>query len=68
MADNERALPVFLTAAEVADMLRMSERTLETWRTDKKGPKYMRLGHGGRAKVIYNLEDVKAWLKTQEKG
>jgi len=65
MADNDRPLPVFLTAAEVAKMLRMSDRTLEGMRCDGRGPPYLRLGDGGRAKVIYRLSDVENWLQSK---
>lgn len=67
MAGDKAGLPVFLTAIEVAQMLRMSDRTLETMRLDGRGPPYMRRGDGGRAKVIYNLQDVLAWLETKKK-
>ena len=63
MTDKDRPLPRFLTAVEVADMLRMSERTLEGMRLAGRGPAYIRLGQGGRAKVIYNLRDVEVWLE-----
>lgn len=68
MADEERPLPRFLTAVEVADMLRMSERTLENLRLANKGPAYFRLGQGGRAKVIYNLSEVEKWLEKHRRS
>lgn len=55
-------VPVFLTCIEVADMLRLSPKTLEKMRLEKRGPKYFRLGNAGRAKVIYRLADVEEWL------
>lgn len=67
MSEEKPPLPTFLTAIEVANMIRMSERTLENMRLDGRGPPYMRLGQGGRAKVIYELSDVMAWLKTMKK-
>lgn len=66
MADDERPLPRFLTAVEVADMLRLSPRTLENLRLAGKGPEYIRLGSGGRAKVLYNLRDVEAWIEKHK--
>jgi hypothetical protein len=66
LPEGERKLPVFLEAAELAAMLKVSERTLENWRLGKKGPFFIRMGEGGRAKVIYSLDVVLKWLKTQE--
>lgn len=56
--------PVFLTSVEVADMLRVSPRTLEKMRLEKRGPLYIRLGKNGKSKVIYRLEDVLAWADS----
>ncbi|MDQ8698158.1 helix-turn-helix domain-containing protein [Hyphomicrobium sp. LHD-15] len=55
-------VPVFLTSIEVAHMLRLSPKTLEKMRLEKRGPEYFRLGNAGRAKVIYRLADVEEWL------
>ncbi|MBS0234502.1 MAG: helix-turn-helix domain-containing protein [Proteobacteria bacterium] len=52
-----------MESVEVAEMLRMSERTLENWRLQERGPKCIRLGKGGRAKVLYNLEEVLRWME-----
>lgn len=63
MADDD--LPVFLTAEEVAKILRSSVRTLENWRLDGKGPAYIRLSDVGRARVLYNLRDLEVWIKSR---
>lgn len=60
--DDERKLPVFLTTIEVAKMLRHEPRTLEKWRLEGRGPRYLRIGATGKAKVIYKLTDVEEWL------
>jgi hypothetical protein len=57
------SLPVFLTSVEVAEMLRLSPRSLEKMRLEKRGPPYIRLGMSGRSKVIYRLADVEAWIR-----
>jgi predicted DNA-binding transcriptional regulator AlpA len=54
--------PVFLTCVEVTQMLRLSPKTVEKMRLEKRGPRYLRLGEGGRSKVIYKLDDVEEWL------
>lgn len=60
--------PVYLTTTELADMLRVSERTLENWRGLGQGPTYIRMGNAGRAKVIYRLDTVLERLKRHEMG
>lgn len=58
-------LPELLTTSEVAQFLRMSIRTVEGMRYDGTGPKYIKLGPGPKAKVVYLREDVEAWLEAQ---
>jgi len=49
-----------LTQRETADLLRLTERTLERLRISGGGPKYVRLGNT-RA-VRYRPEDIQSWL------
>lgn len=47
------------TTAEVADFLReVPKHTLEQWRSQGKGPKYLKVGRH----VRYRWSDVNAWL------
>lgn len=66
---NSPTLPggqgVFLNTKQLADMLGLSTRTLERQRVDGSGAKYCKLGAGIRARVIYRLSDVQAWLDGQ---
>lgn len=63
MADEEEVgYPVLLTPVEVADLLRTTPRTLENMRLSNRGPRYIRLGAEGVAKVVYDWRDVEAWL------
>lgn len=64
---TRKDLPVFLSSAELADMLQMSPRTLEGMRMDGRGPKYVRLGKGGKAKVLYLLSDVQDWINAHRR-
>lgn len=67
MSDEEEVgYPVLLTPAEVADLLRTTPRTLENMRLSNRGPRYIRLGAEGVAKVVYDLRDVEAWLSKFE--
>lgn len=53
-----------LTPEEVADMLRLSPRTLEDWRSGggaSNTPLAIRIG----GKVVYRLSDVNAYLADQ---
>lgn len=56
----------FMTTAEVAQLVRMSERTLEGMRLRKEGPAYLKLGVGRRAKVVYSRKAVDAWLAASK--
>ncbi len=50
-----------LDSREVAAYLKVSESTLSRWRTDQKGPPFLRLGGGV---VRYRLDAVDAWLAS----
>jgi excisionase family DNA binding protein len=49
-----------LTEAELADELKVSRRTLQRWRTEKRGPRWIRVGKAPR----YKRGDVTAWLEA----
>lgn len=51
-----------MVAKAAARYLRVSPRTLERWRVNGTGPRYRKLGPGKRAKVVYLLSDLEAWL------
>ena len=42
---------------DVAERWRMSPRTLERWRWEGKGPRYLKLGN----RIGYRIEDVEAF-------
>lgn len=54
----------FATRREVADALGLPVRTLDTWATQDKGPRYVRVGKHTR----YRWSDVEAWLDQQPHG
>jgi excisionase family DNA binding protein len=58
--DSRKSIEV-LTPDELAAHLKMSKRTLAKWRTNGRGPRYIRLGHG----VRYREQDVAAWLEAK---
>ncbi|MCB1509261.1 MAG: helix-turn-helix domain-containing protein [Hyphomicrobiaceae bacterium] len=51
-----------LTTTEAADVLRLSNRTLERYRVTGGGPRYIKLGPGKRARVVYRQADLETWL------
>jgi hypothetical protein len=52
----------WMTPSEVAEVLRVKERTLEDWRLASKGPDYYRKGPGNKSQILYQRADVVAWL------
>ncbi|WP_327017645.1 helix-turn-helix transcriptional regulator [Cryobacterium sp. MP_3.1] len=54
----------FLTQREVAELLRLPERTLEDWRLTHTGPPYLKLGRH----VRYDFQDVLAWVHEHRHG
>ena len=55
------ALFADLPEAEIADISKVPERTLEDWRLNHVGPPYMKLGRH----VRYDLSEVFAWAREQ---
>lgn len=51
----------FLTTPQLAERWHMSQGTLENWRTQGKGPAYVKLSPNKPGKVLYKLEDVEAF-------
>jgi len=49
-----------LTETELAAELRVSRRTLQRWRTEGRGPRWIRVGKAPR----YKWGDVQAWLEA----
>lgn len=67
MAGRNPAL-VFLTSNEAADLLRLSRRTLERWRLEGNGPRYIKLGAGKRSRVVYRETEIEAWVSRSSYG
>ncbi|WP_241987542.1 helix-turn-helix domain-containing protein [Cryobacterium sp. MDB2-33-2] len=56
--------PTFLTQRELAELLRLPERTLEDWRLTHSGPPYLKLGRH----VRYDVHDVLGWVTENRHG
>lgn len=51
---------MLLTQAETAELLRLSERTLERWRVLGGGPVFCKLGK----RVLYRRADLDEWIAS----
>ena len=47
---------------DAAEILMCSERTLEAWRREEKGPNYYKI----EGKVLYELEDLYQFIKVSK--
>jgi excisionase family DNA binding protein len=52
-----------LTQQQAAEMLCLSERTLERWRVSGDGPAFVKLGR----RVAYRAEDLEAWVASRRR-
>lgn len=59
---------MMLTTEQLAARWSMSPHTLENWRSQGRGPKYIKLGDGKSCNVVYRLRDVEKWEKSHEGG
>jgi len=53
-----------LAPADLANVLQLPERTLQTWRYQRTGPAFLRLGRH----VRYRWSDVANWLAERQAG
>jgi excisionase family DNA binding protein len=53
----------FLTQQEAAEILRLSERTLERHRLSGDGPPFVKLGR----RVVYRRADIEAWTRANNR-
>ena len=58
------SIRTLLTRREVAKTLRRSEKTLETWGREGKGPRGFRV----EGRVLYYEDEVRAFLERCAKG
>lgn len=62
MQDLQRDIPDqrLLTESEAADLMRMSVRTLQAWRSQVTGPAYVRAGRA----IRYSRSDLVQWMRA----
>ncbi len=58
----------YLNEEETGKLCRVTARTVQQWRWRKIGPAYIKLGSriAGKGKVLYDYDDVVAWLESQK--
>lgn len=61
MSETPEAEVQWLTPDDLARMWQVSVGTIANWRTNKKGPEFVRIG----GLVRYNPTAVQAWLAKQ---
>jgi Helix-turn-helix domain len=57
-----------LTPTEVAARWRISVKTLANWRTQKKGPHYIKLGGNRNQRVFYTMDAVLGYERKSLRG
>jgi PHP family Zn ribbon phosphoesterase len=63
IAEDQPRSRKMLTEAEAAELFRVSRATLRFWRGRGRGPRYYKIGGGGRrGRIKYRKEDVDAYL------
>lgn len=63
---SARVPDALLTTEQVADCLGIVPKTVVWWRSQLKGPKYIRLGKGKRAPIRYKPQAVDEFIAKME--
>jgi hypothetical protein len=63
-SESIRRLRRFLSQSELAERWRLSERTIEKWRSLGQGPAFIRVGR----RVIYDLSVIEAYETANIRG
>jgi Helix-turn-helix domain len=61
MAESE-----LLDSEQLADLFHVTKQTIEIWRMEGRGPKFIRVGGCGGSKVLYHRSDVEAYLEANK--
>ena len=64
---SEEKEVIHLTTEELATRWRMSVSGLAAWRVQGKGPRYLKLGDGRHAQILYPLSEVKTFERMRFK-
>ena len=51
-----------VSSPKAAAIISVKPAVLRKWRMEGKGPRYIRLGKGKKARVIYSVDEINRWL------
>lgn len=57
-------MPELLNEREAATLLRLAQQTMRGWRSEGRGPKFIRLGAGKRNSIRYDLRDLQSFIEA----
>ena len=52
-----------LSVGQAADLLEVSIYTLSSWRVERRGPAYYKIG----SRVCYHVDDINDWISSQRR-
>ncbi len=55
--------PANVDTYRAAELIGMSKRTLEKWRSEGNGPPFLKLGR----RVLYSVADLEEWLRSRRR-
>ncbi len=55
--------PANVDTRRAAELIGMSKRTLEKWRSEGTGPPFLKLGR----RVLYSVADLEEWLRSRRR-
>lgn len=57
-----------LNEREAADLLKVAPHTLRTWRSRRRGPKFIRLGSGKQPAIRYDRAELQRFIDAGRVG
>lgn len=60
-SETKSGLTKLMTPPEVAELLQVELTLMNSWRTSRKGPAFIKVG----SLVRYRVSDVEAWIESQ---
>jgi hypothetical protein len=58
----------YFTTAELAARYGLHIGTIENWRQNGQGPRWIKVGDGHGAPVRYQIEDILSWEDSRKNG
>lgn len=53
-----------LTPKQAGELLGLEPKTLQHWRTERRGPPYVKLSEGQRGHIRYRESDILAFMRS----